>query len=129
MRSTILALAFLGYGLAGAGTAAAQQAKKAADDAQPVSFTAHVIDLSCNFMQGASGDGHRSCAQACASKGQPLALMTDDGQFYLPINQGMGSDGENARLAEFAEQSVKVTGKVIKRAGMNALLIESITGA
>jgi hypothetical protein len=56
------------------------------------------------------------CAETCADKGQPLGLLTSDGQFYLPVNNGMGAPGENGRLKPFAEQAVKVTGKIVERA-------------
>lgn len=55
--------------------------------------------------------------------------MTADGEIYMPVNGGMGADGENARLREFAEQEVTVTGKVIDRGGMKAIVIESLAGA
>lgn len=84
---------------------------------ETVTINASVIDLSCMVVNGASGDDHRMCAQTCADKGQPLAFMTADGQIYMPVNAGMGAEGENARLREFAEQEVTVTGKVIDRGG------------
>jgi hypothetical protein len=64
-----------------------------------------------------------------ADKGQPLALLNADGQFYLPVSNGMGAAGGNARLREFAEQNAKVTGKVIERGGVKAIIIEQITKA
>ena len=109
--------------------AAAQEAGKAADAGETVSITAQVVDLSCKIVNDASGQGHQACATACAEKGQPLGLLTSDGQFYVPVNAGMGADGENARLKAFAEQTVKITGKVITRAGMKAIIIEEITKA
>lgn len=109
--------------------AAAQEAGKAADAGETVSITAQVVDLSCKIVNDASGQGHQACATACAEKGQPLGLLTSDGQFYVPINAGMGAEGENARLKAFAEQTVKITGKVITRAGMKAIIIEEITKA
>src|SRR5690606_34420154 len=83
--------------------AAAQEAGKAADAGETVSITAQVVDLSCKIVNDASGEGHQACATACAEKGQPLGLLTSDGQFYVPVNAGMGADGENARLKAFAE--------------------------
>jgi hypothetical protein len=91
-----------------------------------VTLTAQVIDLSCKFVQDASGPEHRMCAEVCADQGQPLGLLTADGQFYLPVNAGMGAAGENERLKPFAEQQVRVTGRVIDRGGVKAILIESV---
>ncbi|MBI4409364.1 MAG: hypothetical protein HY561_06620 [Gemmatimonadetes bacterium] len=128
MRKLTVGLLFLGIGIAGASPAAAQEAKKAAKAAEPtaVSLTGQVIDLSCKVVNGASGPDHRMCAEKCAEMGQPLAILGSDGTVYVPVNQGMGAKGENDRLKPFAEQSVKVKGKVFKRAGVNAILIEEI---
>lgn len=129
MKRLLTALGAAVLALAIGQPAAAQEAGKAADAGKTVSITAQVVDLSCKIMNDASGAGHQACASACAEKGQPLGLLTSDGQFYVPINAGMGAEGENARLKGFAEQTVKVTGKVITRAGMNAIIIEEITKA
>lgn len=104
----------------------AQAQEKAKDADAPVTMTAQVVDLSCKIVNNASGKDHVQCAQVCADKGQPLGLLASDGTFYVPVNAGMGAAGENARLRAHAEQTVTVTGKVIRRAGMNAIVIEKI---
>jgi hypothetical protein len=38
----------------------------------------------------------------------------------------MGAAGENERLKPFAEQQVRVTGRVIERGGVKAILVESV---
>jgi hypothetical protein len=85
-----------------------------------------VVDLSCHFGQGLSGDSHRQCAQVCADRGIPLAILGSDGQLYLPTSTAMPGEGQNARLKEFAEQQVTVTGTVFDAAGANAIQIASI---
>ncbi len=105
------------------------KAQAAAAEGQTVTFTADVVDLSCKIVNNASGPEHVQCAQVCADKGQPLGLLTTDGKFYVPVNAGMGADGENKRLRPLAEQRVRVTGRVITRAGMNAVVIEKIAKA
>ncbi|MFW6079764.1 MAG: hypothetical protein ACODAE_09090 [Gemmatimonadota bacterium] len=94
-----------------------------------VTLTAQVIDFSCALVQGASGEDHRACAQACADMGQPLGFLTEDGEFLLPVNEGMGAEGMNGELHPFAEQDVTVTGRVIERGGMNAIVVDEIAGA
>ncbi len=110
--------------LAGAGTAAAQgmQAPKGAQR----TITGTVIDVSCKFGQGLTGDSHRMCAQVCADKGIPLAILGSDGKLYLPTSAAMPGDGQNARLKDFAEQQVTVTGVVFPASGANAIQIASI---
>jgi hypothetical protein len=85
-----------------------------------------VVDVSCKFGQGLTGDQHRMCAQACADRGIPLAILADDGTLYIPTSAAMPGDGQNGRLKEFAEQRVTVKGKAFKAGGARALEIETI---
>ena len=85
-----------------------------------------VVDVSCMFGLGLSGADHRMCAQVCADKGIPLAILGSDGLLYLPTTAAMPGDGQNARLRDFAEQDVIVTGLVFPAAGANAIQIATI---
>lgn len=117
---TVLSLALLGFGAAGA---SAQEMSPTED----VVLEATVVDLSCKLVYNLSGEEmHRMCAQVCADKGIPLGLLTADGTFYLPVSSGMPGTGSNDLLREHAERTVTVRGKVISRAGMNSIIIESI---
>ena len=113
-----------GLSLAGAATAAAQAMKAPKGTQRTVTGT--VIDVSCKFGQGLTGDSHRMCAQVCADKGIPLAILTSDGELYVPTSAAMPGDGQNERLKEFAEQQVTVTGTVFPAGGANAIQIASI---
>lgn len=95
------------------------------ESATDITLTAEVIDLSCKLVHGLSGEDHRMCAQVCADKGIPLALFAN-GQVYVPVSMGMPGTGANEQLKPFAEQSVRVTGKVIDRGGMKSIIIEGI---
>jgi hypothetical protein len=88
-----------------------------------------VVDVSCKFGQGLSGAEHRMCAQVCADKGIPLAILGDDGKLYVPTSSGMPGDDQNPRLKEFAEQRVTVSGKVFDAGGAKAIQIESVKKA
>jgi hypothetical protein len=85
-----------------------------------------VVDLSCRFGQGLSGDSHRQCAQVCADRGIPLAILGSDGKLYLPTSTAMPGEGQNAQLKEFAEQQVTVTGMVFDAAGASVIQIATI---
>jgi len=124
MRKTLMALAgALAFTTLGAASAAAQQAGK--ETAKEVTITAEVIDLSCKLVHGLSGPDHTMCAQVCADRGIPLALFSN-GEVYMPVSMGMPGDGANPQLKLFAEQKVRVKGKVIERGGMKAIVIEEI---
>ncbi len=120
-----LALTVLSLGVL-ALSAMPASAQTMAEDAEDVSFTATVVDLSCKVVFNLSGDDHRMCSQVCADNGIPLGLLTADGTFYLPVSAGMPGTSANERLKPHAEHTVRVTGKVIKRAGMNTIIIESV---
>ena len=48
-----------------------------------------VIDLSCKCRHNLSGADHRMCAQVCADRGVPLAILGDDGTLYIPVSEAM----------------------------------------
>ena len=101
---------------------AAQQAA----EGTPITLTATVVDLSCNTVYGASGDGHRMCSQMCFDQGIPLALLGSNGTVYVPVTMAMGTERGDKDLRGHAEHTVNVTGKVISRGGLNTIIIESI---
>ncbi len=96
-------------------------------EGRDVSFTASVVDLSCNTVYGAAGPDHRMCSQTCFDQGIPLALLSEDGTLYLPVTMAMGQERGDKELRGHAEHAVNVTGKVIERGGLYAILIESIS--
>ena len=117
---TTLALGILALS---AQPASAQQAA----EGRSVSFTASVVDLSCNTVYGAAGADHRMCSQMCFDQGIPLALLGEDGTLYVPVTMAMGQERGDKDLRGHAEHSVNVTGRVIERGGLNTILIESIS--
>jgi hypothetical protein len=100
-----------------------------APPSRDATVTGTVVDVSCKFGQGLSGPDHRMCAEVCADKGIPLALLADDGTLYLPTSAAMPGDGQNSRLKPFAEQRVTVSGKVFEAGGAKAIQIASIKKA
>ncbi|MBK7595317.1 MAG: hypothetical protein IPJ11_08725 [Gemmatimonadetes bacterium] len=93
-----------------------------------VTVTGTVIDVSCKFGQGLSGDAHRMCAQICADNGLPLAILGDDGKLYIPTTADMPGKGQNDKLKAFAEQKVTIKGKAFAAAGATAIQIASVSG-
>ena len=59
-----------------------------------MTITGQVVDLNCNTTNGASGAGHKACAQACAKAGVPLGVLSSDGTIYLPVSSKPG-DAQN----------------------------------
>ena len=110
----------------------AQAQEKTAMKAPPskeATVSGTVVDVSCKFGQGLTGQEHRMCSQVCADKGIPLAILGDDGKLYVPTSASMPGEAQNGRLKEFAEQRVTVSGKVFDAGGANAIQIASIKKA
>src|SRR5207245_5409889 len=103
---------------------AAQAHEKMAGD--EMTITAQVVDLNCNTTNGASGAGHKACAQACAKAGVPLGLLSSDGTMYLQVSSKPG-DPQNSKLIPFAESRAKVTGTHRLFSGLHTIEIESVT--
>lgn len=104
----------------------AQQAMAA--PAPDVTITGQVIDLNCYTTMGASGPGHKTCSVACAKAGVALAILSSDGNIYMPVSS-KASDPQNSRLAPFAEGRVKVTGTHRMTNGMHTIQIKTIAAA
>ncbi|MGE0161273.1 MAG: hypothetical protein AB7T31_17895 [Gemmatimonadales bacterium] len=94
---------------------------------EDVTFTATVVDTSCRLVYGMTGEMHRECSQVCADRGIPLALLSSDGTYYIPVSAAMPGESATAMLRPHAEHQVTVRGKRINRAGVNSIIIESIT--
>lgn len=107
---------FVGAPLAAQGAAAAPDS---------VTITGQVVDLTCLTLKGASGEGHRQCAQACADKGLTLGILSD-GTIYIPLIAG---DAPNAKLREFAESQVRVTGMHRVKNGIHTIEVRSVSAA
>ncbi len=130
MRNTLLAaFATLTLSAGLPGTGFAQQAGPTKPKGKDVVVTGTVVDVSCKFGQGLSGDEHRMCSQVCADRGIPLAILTDDGKLYLPTSAAMPGEAQNSRLKEFAERRVRVQGKAFPAGGAQAIQIASISAA
>ena len=113
---------------------AAQQPKPAAPAApaanagNDMTLTGQVIDVNCYTTMGASGAGHKQCADQCAKAGVALAILSADGTIYMPVSSKPG-DPQNAKLAPFAEGQVKVTGVHRMSHGMHTIEIKTIAAA
>lgn len=97
-----------------------------ADTGKDVTVKGYVIDSACAFTKGLKKPISAQCATACARAGSPLVILADDGTIYWPIADTTPASGQNERLLPFAGQKVTASGKVFKRDGSSALVIEKI---
>jgi hypothetical protein len=86
-------------------------------------ITGKLIDQSCyNHDKTATGNDHKmggkdvaGCAAMCAKKGQPVAVLTDDGKVYT-VKGGLAADN-NAKLVAHMGHTVSITGDVTTTGG------------
>jgi hypothetical protein len=88
--------------------------------AKTETITGKVVDQSCYMKDKANNTGvdhkmptdTKDCAIACAKKGRPMAILTDDGKVYT-IAGGLAAEN-NAKLVPHISHTVAVTGDVMK---------------
>jgi hypothetical protein len=90
------------------------------------SVTGTVVDVTCNFLKGVSGEAHRQCGVVCANAGLPLAILGDDGMLYIPLGEDAGKAG-TVDLKRHVDHKVTVKGKVTTSHGANGIQIASLT--
>jgi len=82
-----------------------------------------VVDQTCytKDMKANVGKDHKmpqdvtDCATACAKKGAPMALLTEDGKLYQ-ITGGLAAD-MNARIIPHISHTIEITGDVTEKDG------------
>ena len=64
-----------------------------------------VVDLTCYTSHGLSGEGHRSCASRCLTRGAPAGLVDQDENIFVIIAPSPG-------YASYAAKTIRLSGKV-----------------
>jgi len=84
-----------------------------------------VRDIACPIQNLDGNATHLSmkCALACARAGSPIAILTKDGDLYLPISDKMPDYGQRQKLMPFVGKYVRVNGIVFERNGTHAIVI------
>ena len=109
----------------GAGTALAHEghehAAKAAGGAQSIS--GEIVDMACYMSGEEKGEKHAKCAGMCVTGGAPMGLLAKDGDLYLVVaNHADEKPYEAAK--KLAGGNAKLTGKVTKKGGVQALILD-----
>ena len=90
--------------------------------------TGTVVDVACFVGHDSIGEKHATCAEACARAGNPLAIYdARTKSLYLPV--AMDHKNPNMKLMPFIEKRVTVKGKVLAKAGLKGIAIESVEAA
>jgi len=100
--------------------------KMAAASGPAQTIAGELVDMACYMNHGGSGEKHEKCAKMCVQKGgAPLGLLTKDGTLYLVVADHADEKPFGA-AKEHAGENVKLTGKVVVKGGVQALIIDKI---
>ena len=85
-------------------------------------------DIACPIQNLDSNATHLSmkCTLACVRGGSPLAILTNDGELYLPISDTMPDIDQREKLMPFVGKYVQVSGTAFERKGTRAIVIAEI---
>ncbi len=87
-----------------------------------------VRDIACPIQNLDGNATHLSmkCVLGCVRGGSPLAILTKNGDLYLPISDKMPDTGQREKLMPFVGKYVRASGTVFERKGARAIVIAEI---
>jgi hypothetical protein len=84
-----------------------------------------VVDQTCYMKDKKNmGASHKECAETCAKKGAPMAVLTEDGKLYQ-ITGGLAADS-NAKLVAHVTHTVEITGDVTEKDGKRMIAADTL---
>jgi hypothetical protein len=99
-----------------------------ANTGRVTTLTGEIVDFSCYLEVGKHGEKHRACGQKCFTNGQPIGLLTEDGNLYMlmeeehdPRRDGLTDFRKTA--TEHVAHIMEVTGTMSSHAGYKALFV------
>lgn len=121
-----LMVAIVLLGITGAAAAFAwQEHSHEQQGGKAAQITGLVVDIACFVGHDSSGPKHAKCAEVCARAGNPLAIYEEATKtLYLPVS--LDHKNPNTRLVEFIEKKVRVSGRVMEKAGLIGIAIEKV---
>lgn len=112
--------------LAGLTVAALVLALGAPAAAKEETVKGQIVDQTCYLKEKAVNPGKdpiagedRACAEECAKKGAPMALVTGDGKVYQ-ITGDLAAN-MNAKIVPHVLHTVEITGEVTSKDGKNTI--------
>ena len=120
IRTTSITIAALAVLLFVGGRRAVAQPK-----GDTVTLKGEVVDLWCYLEGGDKGAEHKKCAIECAKAGNPIALLTDNGDLYVLMGIKDHQPGKEVLLDKMA-QNVTVEGTLVKKGGVQVVYVTSV---
>lgn len=84
-----------------------------------------IVDMACFLGHDGTGEKHKKCAKACVLKGTPAGVLGADGSLYLLVEDHANAKAYD-QAKKLAGEKAKITGKVVEKGGVRALMV---TGA
>jgi hypothetical protein len=97
-------------------------------NASQVTIEGLLRDIACPIQNLDSNATSLSmkCVLDCVKSGSPLAILTKDGDLYLPISDKMPDADQRQKLMPFVGKYVQASGTVFERKGTRAIVIAEI---
>jgi hypothetical protein len=125
-----LGIGAIGLAAANASSAAAQHTSMEGSRANRSKATIEglVRDVACPIqnLDGAATSMSLKCVTDCLKGGSPIAILTKDGDLYLPISDKMPDVDQRTKLMPFVGKFVRATGIAFERKGTRAIVISEI---
>jgi hypothetical protein len=100
--------------------------KKMMSKGKETTISGEVVDVGCYLKDGAKGEEHQACAEACAKAGSALGILTDKGKLYVSIMPDDHAAGPNAKLMESIGKKVDATGIVRSKGGVQGIMVKDV---
>lgn len=99
---------------------------------KPITAVGEIVDFSCYIQLGKHGDKHRSCGQKCVQNGQPIGLLTKEGNLYMlmPEEHDPRRDGgvdAKASASDHMGHIVEVSGTEASVGSYRAIYVQGLT--
>lgn len=99
-------------------------------DGRPGAITGYVRDVACLLRNPHAGAATTplttDCLKKCVRDGSPLAILTEEGELYIPISDLVPDKSARAQLLPYAGKYVTAKGKLFERGGLHAISLSSI---
>lgn len=128
LRLCLPIVAGLMCALASSQTAADTPKTEATAQEHKATIEGLVRDIACPIQNLEATATHLSmkCLRDCVKAGSPLAILTKDGELYVPISDKMPDEDQRQRLMPFVGKYVRASGTVYERKGTHAIAINEI---
>ena len=99
--------------------------KQKKNDKENVTIVGEIIDQPCyEGKNGARGDGHKTCALACAKRGSQMAIIDESNTVYSIM--GDYAANKNEKLIPYVASTVEAKGTVTEKEGKKWIEVSSI---